>query len=152
MIALLSIAALLMTSPGVAQPGDVMPAEATSRDDSVATGAVIHFDKDRCTFVVKGVIAGSPAEKSGIRSGDSMLAIAGIDLGPPVPRTPEKCSYEYALKLLDQIDTVLRARGPGTVVVVRTERNGVKSDHEVKLKLVSDLKKSRAAERARTHD
>jgi len=146
--ALLLVSLILGAGPELPRSWDVVPPEAVKTPaEQVGTGAVIHFDKDRCEFVVKDVIESSPAQQNGIRRGDTILGIAGVDLTTSRADGPDACTYDHALKILDRVEKALQAEGPGVKIPVRIKRDSKTIDLSVGLKTIGDLQSDRATPR-----
>ena len=111
-----------------AVPGDVV----VIKKASGMVGAILKADKD--AFFVEGTVPGSPAEAAGLKKGDRLLAVDGVDAaGRSLP------------------EVVMRIRGPvGTTVQLKIagesgEREVSIARGEIRREIKDDLSKMRIA-------
>jgi len=84
----------------------------------------IEYDKtEDGSMVVEKVIAGSPAEKAGLKAGDVLYALNGVDLN-----TPDK----------DKLKAVKSTLKPGAVATYTVKRSGASKDVAVTLGTMPD--------------
>lgn len=127
----LHIPAEVVSTSGLTVSVDPEPAE-----DPLITGAVLFFDPGNCSWKIKSVIQGSPAERAGLAAGDAVLRFDDLTLSHR--RVFDHCTGSDPVDESSQIGNVLRRHRDGDVIVIRVSSGkSAAVDREVALERLS---------------